>query len=150
MFLPINKYEIEKLGWDYIDIILVTGDAYIDHPSFGIAIIGKYLLKNGYRVAVLAQPDIYSNDDFKQLPQPRLFIGVSTGNVDSMVNNYTANKKFRSDDVYSETDSKKRRPDRALIAYVNKIKENYKQVPIVVGGIEASLRRFPHYDHHHF
>ena len=147
MFLPINKYEIEKLGWDYIDIILVTGDAYIDHPSFGIAIIGKYLLKNGYRVAVLAQPDIYNNDDFKVLPHPRLFIGISTGNVDSMVNNYTANKKYRSDDVYSENGSKKKRPDRALIAYTNKIKENYKNIPIVIGGIEASVRRFPHYDY---
>ena len=142
-----NKYEMEKLGWDYIDIILVTGDVYIDHPSFGAAIIGKYLLKHGYRVAVLSQPDIYNNDDFKLLPVPRLFIGITAGNVDSMVNNYTANKKYRSDDVYSEIGTKRKRPDRALIVYTNKIKENYKNVPIVIGGIEASLRRFPHYDY---
>lgn len=147
MFLPANTEEMQTLGWDYLDIILVTGDAYIDHPSFGAAIIGKYLVSHGYKVGIIAQPDINSNDDFKRLPPPRLFTGVTSGNVDSMVNNYTASKKKRKTDDYSEEGKGFVRPDRAVIAYVNKVKENYKGVPVIIGGIEASLRRVSHYDH---
>lgn len=147
MFLPANTEEMQNLGWDHLDIILVTGDAYIDHPSFGVAIIGKYLLSKGFKVGIIAQPDINSNNDFLKLPAPRLFTGVTSGNVDSMVNNYTANKKKRKTDDYSEEGKGFRRPDRAVIAYVNKVRENYKGVPVVIGGIEASLRRVSHYDY---
>ncbi len=147
MFLPVNRIEMSALGWDALDIVLITADAYIDHPSFGISVIGKYLLKNGFRVGVISQPDILSNDDFKQLPMPELFVGVTSGNVDSMVNNYTASRKPRRSDDYSEGGRGGKRPDRAVIAYTNKAKENFKGVPVVVGGIEASLRRVAHYDY---
>ncbi|MCF6171966.1 MAG: YgiQ family radical SAM protein [Bacteroidales bacterium] len=147
MFLPTNKIEMKALGWYQLDIILLTGDAYIDHPSFGASIVGKYLVKHGYKVGIISQPDISSNKDFKQLPAPGLFIGITSGNVDSMVNNYTANKKKRRSDNYSEQGIGGIRPDRAVIAYTNKIKENYKQIPVIIGGIEASLRRTAHYDY---
>lgn len=147
MFLPVNKEEMRILGWDHLDIILITGDPYIDHPSFGAAIIGKYLLSKGFKVGIIAQPDINSNDDFLKLPPPGLFAGVTSGNVDSMVNNYTANRKKRKTDDYSEEGKGFKRPDRAVIAYVNKVRENYKGVPVVIGGIEASLRRVSHYDY---
>jgi len=147
MFLPVNREDIHKLGWEELDIILITGDAYIDHPSFGAAIIGKYLVSKGFRVGIISQPDINSNDDFLKLPYPKLFIGITSGNVDSMINNYTASKKPRRSDDYSEDKRGRRRPDRAVIAYTNKAKENYKGVPVVIGGIEASLRRVAHYDY---
>ncbi len=138
---------MKALGWYQLDIILLTGDAYIDHPSFGASIVGKYLVKHGYKVGIISQPDISSNTDFKQLPAPGLFIGITSGNVDSMVNNYTANKKKRRSDDFSEQGIGGVRPDRAIIAYTNKIKENYKHIPVVIGGIEASLRRTAHYDY---
>ncbi|MBN2856830.1 MAG: YgiQ family radical SAM protein [Candidatus Delongbacteria bacterium] len=147
MFLPLNTEEMKNLGWDHLDIVLVTGDAYIDHPSFGAAIIGKYLVSKGFKVGIISQPDINSNDDFKRLPAPGLFVGVTSGNVDSMVNNYTASRKKRKSDDYSEDGKGFVRPDRAVIAYVNKVKENYKGVPVIIGGIEASLRRVSHYDY---
>ncbi|MBU4486665.1 MAG: YgiQ family radical SAM protein [Candidatus Delongbacteria bacterium] len=147
MFLPTNIDEMKFLGWDYLDIILITGDAYIDHPSFGAAIIGKYFVKNGFKVGIIAQPDILSNSDFQKLPAPSLFVGITSGNVDSMVNNYTASKKRRKSDDYSEGGIGGKRPDRAVIAYSNKAKENFKGIPIVIGGIEASLRRIAHYDY---
>ena len=147
MFLPVNTEEMQSLGWDHLDIILVTGDAYIDHPSFGVAIIGKYLLSKGFKVGIITQPDINSNNDFQKLPPPKLFAGVTSGNVDSMVNNYTASKKKRKSDDYSEEGIGFRRPDRAVIAYVNKVRENYKGVPVIIGEIEASLRRVSHYDY---
>ncbi|MBN2789572.1 MAG: YgiQ family radical SAM protein [Candidatus Delongbacteria bacterium] len=147
MFLPTNIREMEELGWDSLDVILVSGDAYIDHPSFGVTIVGKFLIKHGFKVGIIAQPDISSNIDFKLLPIPRLFIGISSGNVDSLVNNYTASKKKRRTDDYSENGEGGKRPDRAVIAYTNKVKENYKGVPVVIGGVEASLRRVAHYDY---
>ncbi|HXK49921.1 MAG TPA: YgiQ family radical SAM protein, partial [Clostridiales bacterium] len=147
MFLPVNREEIHKLGWKELDIILITGDAYIDHPSFGAAVIGKYLVSRGFRVGIIPQPDINSNGDFLKLPAPKLFVGITSGNVDSMINNYTASKKPRKSDDYSEDKKGGRRPDRAVIAYSNKARENYKGVPVVIGGIEASLRRIAHYDY---
>lgn len=147
MFLPINMAEAKALGWGEIDILLISGDAYVDHSSFGAAIIGKYLVSLGYRVGILPQPDIKSDADFKIFPKPRLFIGITSGNVDSMVANYTSNRKIRSDDAYSENNKAGKRPDRALIAYTSKVKQHYKSVPVVLGGVEASLRRLPHYDY---
>ena len=147
MFLPTNIKEMKQLGWNSLDIILVSGDAYIDHPSFGASIVGKFLVKHGYKVGIISQPDISSNIDFKQLPVPKLFIGISSGNVDSMVNNYTANKKKRRNNDYDEINKGNNRPDRAVIAYTNKVKENYKGVFVVIGGVEASLRRVAHYDY---
>jgi len=147
MFLPVNTDEMRSLGWDQLDVILITGDAYIDHPSFGASIVGKYLVKNGFKVGIISQPDINSNADFQKLPAPKLFVGISSGNVDSMVNNFTSSKKRRKSDDYSEGGIGFKRPDRAVIVYSNKAKENYKGVPIVIGGIEASLRRTAHYDY---
>ncbi|HAQ62272.1 TPA: YgiQ family radical SAM protein [Candidatus Delongbacteria bacterium] len=147
MFLPVNIDEMRSLGWECLDIILISGDAYIDHPSFGAAIIGKYLVSKGFKVGIIAQPDTLSNTDFQKLPAPRLFVGISSGNVDSMVNNYTASKKPRRSDDYSEGGAGGKRPDRAVIVYANKAKENFKGVPVVIGGIEASLRRVAHYDY---
>ncbi len=147
MFLPVNIDEMRSLGWEYLDVILISGDAYIDHPSFGAAIIGKYLVSKGFHVGLIPQPDTLSNAAFQKLPEPRLFVGISSGNVDSMVNNYTASKKPRRSDDYSEGGSGGKRPDRAVIVYANKAKENFKGVPVVIGGIEASLRRVAHYDY---
>ncbi len=147
MFLPTDRSEMKAIGYEQLDIVLVTGDAYIDHPSFGAAVIGKFLVKHGFRVGVTAQPDISSGTDFSKLPAPLLFFGVSSGNVDSMVNNYTASKKKRKSDEYSEEGKGFRRPDRAVIAYTNKLKELYKGTPVIIGGIEASLRRLAHYDY---
>ncbi len=147
MFLPMNRAEMLKLGWDYLDIVLVTGDAYVDHPSFGTAIIGQYLVANGFKTGIIACPDIKNNETLTQLPAPRLFFGITSGNVDSMICNYTANKKYRSDDDYAAGGQRNFRPDRAVIAYTGKIRELYKNVPVIIGGIEASLRRFPHYDY---
>jgi uncharacterized radical SAM protein YgiQ len=147
MFLPANTAEMKALGWDHLDILLVSGDAYVDHPSFGASIVGKFLVSKGFKVGLISQPDVLSNDDFKKLPPPALFIGISSGNVDSMVNNFTASRKRRKSDDYSENGLWGKRPDRAVIVYANKIKENYKGVPVVIGGIEASLRRVAHFDY---
>ncbi len=146
-FLPITAGEVEDAGWDSVDIVLVTGDAYIDHPSFGIAVIGRALEAKGYRVAVLSQPDWRCVDDFKRFGRPKLFFGISSGSMDSMVNRYTALRKLRNDDAYSEGGRAFQRPDRAAIVYAQRAREAYGDVPIILGGVEASLRRLAHYDY---
>ena len=147
-WLPTTKKEVEARGWDYLDVILFSGDAYVDHPSFGAAVIGRVLEAEGLRVAIVPQPD-WRGDyrDFKKLGVPRLFFGVSAGAMDSMINHYTANKRLRSDDAYTPGGKAGKRPDRATIVYCNKIREAYSKMPIAIGGIEASLRRFAHYDY---
>ena len=145
-FLPISKQEIKQRGWDGLDVILISGDAYVDHPSYGVSVIGRVLEKAGYRVGIIAQPDWRNTDDFKKLGKPRLFFGITAGNLDSMVSNYTAHKKPRKKDDYSPGGKPGHRPDRATIVYANRIREAFNDVPIVIGGIEASLRRLAHYD----
>ncbi|HQO08821.1 MAG TPA: YgiQ family radical SAM protein [Clostridiales bacterium] len=147
MFLPVNSNEMKLLGWDSLDVIIISGDAYIDHPAFSAAIIGKYLFSKGFRVGIIPQPEIITNADFQKLPLPKLFVGITSGNVDSMVNNYTASRKPRRSDDYSEGGKGGKRPDRAVIVYANKARENFKGVPVIIGGIEASLRRIAHYDY---
>ncbi|MWV12239.1 YgiQ family radical SAM protein [Pseudomonas sp. R-28-1W-6] len=146
-FLPMSREEMDQLGWDSCDIIIVTGDAYVDHPSFGMAIIGRLLEAQGFRVGIIAQPNWQSKDDFMKLGEPNLFFGVAAGNMDSMINRYTADKKIRSDDAYTPGGLAGARPDRASLVYSQRCKEAYKHVPIVLGGIEASLRRIAHYDY---
>ncbi len=146
-FLPMSRTEMEQLGWDSCDIVLVTGDAYVDHPSFGMAVIGRTLEAQGFRVGIIAQPDWHSADAFKALGKPNLFWGVTAGNMDSMINRYTADRKIRSDDAYTPGDIGGKRPDRAAIVYSQRCREAYKDVPIVLGGIEGSLRRIAHYDY---
>lgn len=146
-FLPLNAQDMKNLGWDYIDIVLVTGDAYVDHPSFAMAVIGRVLESKGYRVAILAQPKWKSCSDFKIFGQPRLFFGISSGNMDSMINKYTHNRKIRDEDDYSPGGKPGLRPDRATIVYSQRAKESYKNTPIILGGIEAGMRRFAHYDY---
>lgn len=147
-FLPTSKKELQLLGWEYADIILFSGDAYIDHPSFGAAVIGRVLESKGYRVAIVPQPN-WRDDlrDFKKLGKPRLFFGISGGCMDSMVNHYTANKRLRSNDAYSPDGKAGFRPDYAVSVYGKILKQLYPDVPVVIGGIEASLRRFTHYDY---
>jgi uncharacterized radical SAM protein YgiQ len=145
-FLPITPAETDALGLSQLDVILVSGDAYVDHPSFGTAIIGRVLWDAGFSVGIIPQPDWKRDADFTRLGTPRLFFGISSGNVDSMVNHYTANLKRRSDDVYSPGGIP-RRPDRAVIVYANRLHALFPRVPLVLGGIEASLRRFAHYDY---
>lgn len=146
-FLPISKTDMEKRGWDRLDFLFVSGDAYVDHPSFGPAIIGRLLEKLGWRVGIIAQPDWRSTDAFKVLGKPRLAVLVSAGNLDSMLNKYTAARRFRSDDDYSPGGRAGLRPERATLVYASRIRELWKDVPLVIGGIEASLRRFAHYDY---
>ena len=146
-FLPMSRAEMEALGWDSCDIIIVTGDAYVDHPSFGMAVIGRVLEAQGFRVGVIAQPDWQSADPFKVLGRPNLFFGVTAGNMDSMINRYTADRKIRSDDAYTPGDVAGKRPDRAAIVYSQRCREAFKDVPIILGGIEGSLRRIAHYDY---
>jgi uncharacterized radical SAM protein YgiQ len=146
-FLPMSRAEMDALGWDSCDIIVVTGDAYVDHPSFGMAVIGRVLEAQGFRVGIIAQPDWHSADPFKALGKPNLFFGVTAGNMDSMINRYTADRKIRSDDAYTPGDAGGKRPDRAAIVYSQRCREAYKDVPIVLGGIEGSLRRIAHYDY---
>lgn len=146
-FLPMSREEMDLLGWDSCDVILVTGDAYVDHPSFGMAIIGRLLEGQGFRVGIISQPDWHSKDDFMRLGKPNLFFGVAAGNMDSMINRYTADRKIRSDDAYTAGGMAGSRPDRASIVYSQRCKEAYKDVPIILGGIEASLRRIAHYDY---
>jgi len=146
-FLPMSRSEMDLLGWETLDIILVSGDAYIDHPSFGTALIGRVLENAGYRVGIIAQPDWKSDLDITRLGAPRLFFGVSSGNMDSMVNHYTAQKKLRHDDAYSPEGKSGFRPDRAVMVYTNLIRQSFKNVPVLLGGIEASLRRIAHYDY---
>ncbi|MDC9729314.1 MAG: YgiQ family radical SAM protein [Methyloprofundus sp.] len=145
--LPMSRQEMDELGWDSCDVILVTGDAYVDHPSFGMAVIGRVLEAQGFRVGIISQPDWKSADDFKALGQPNLFFGVTGGNMDSMVNRYTSDKKIRSNDAYTANGDGGKRPDRAVNVYSHRCREAYKEVPIIIGGIEASLRRIAHYDY---
>jgi len=146
-FLPMSRAEMDQLGWDSCDIIIVTGDAYVDHPSFGMAVVGRVLEAQGFRVGIIAQPDWSSAEPFKALGKPNLFWGVTAGNMDSMINRYTADRKIRSDDAYTPGDVGGKRPDRAAIVYSQRCREAYKDVPIVLGGIEGSLRRIAHYDY---
>ena len=146
-FLPVDRAGMEARGWDRPDFVYVTGDAYVDHPSFGVSIISRVLEDAGYRVAILAQPDYKSADAFKEFGKPRLGFLVTAGNIDSMVAHYTASKKRRSYDYYSAGGQMGKRPDRAVIVYCNRIREAYGDVPIILGGLEASLRRFAHYDY---
>ncbi|MFT6431881.1 MAG: putative radical SAM protein YgiQ [Halopseudomonas sp.] len=146
-FLPMSRAEMDLLGWDSCDIIVVTGDAYVDHPSFGMAIIGRLLEAQGFRVGIISQPDWQSKEAFKQLGKPNLFFGVAAGNMDSMINRYTADRKIRSDDAYTPGGKAGSRPDRASLVYSQRCREAYKDIPIVLGGIEASLRRIAHYDY---
>ena len=142
-----NRAEMDALGWDSCDIIVVTGDAYVDHPSFGMAVIGRVLEAQGFRVGIIAQPDWQSADAFRALGKPNLFFGVTSGNMDSMINRYTADRKIRSDDAYTPGDVGGKRPDRASLVYSQRCREAYPEAPIVMGGIEASLRRIAHYDY---
>ncbi|AKH69907.1 uncharacterized radical SAM protein YgiQ [Spongiibacter sp. IMCC21906] len=146
-FLPTSREEMDALGWDSCDVIVVTGDAYVDHPSFGMAVIGRVLEAQGFRVGIIAQPDWQSADPFKILGKPNLFFGVAAGNMDSMINRYTADRRLRHDDAYSPDNQGGQRPDRAVIVYSQRCREAYKDVPIVIGSIEASLRRIAHYDY---
>jgi uncharacterized radical SAM protein YgiQ len=146
-FLPMSREEMTQLGWDSCDIIIVTGDAYVDHPSFGMAVIGRMLEAQGFRVGIIAQPEWHSADPFKVLGKPNLFFGVTAGNMDSMINRYTADRKIRSDDAYTPGDEGGKRPDRAALVYSQRCREAFNDVPIVLGGIEGSLRRIAHYDY---
>lgn len=146
-FLPMSREEMAQLGWDSCDIVIVTGDAYVDHPSFGMAVIGRTLEAQGFRVGIIAQPDWQSADPFKALGKPNLFFGVTAGNMDSMINRYTADRKIRSDDAYTPGNVGGKRPDRASLVYAQRCKEAFNDVPIVLGGIEGSLRRIAHYDY---
>src|SRR5690349_4358614 len=146
-FLPMSKKEMDALGWDACDIILVTGDAYIDHPSFGMALVGRLLEAQGFRVGIISQPDWHSAADFKRLGQPNLYFGITAGNMDSMVNRYTADRKIRSDDAYTPSAEANRRPDRAVIVYAQRAREAFPGANLVIGSIEASLRRIAHYDY---
>lgn len=146
-FLPVSAEEMKILGWDAYDFLLVSGDAYVDHPSFGHAVISRVLTAAGYKVAILPQPGWHSTDDFLKLGRPRLGVMISGGNIDSMVNHYTAAKKKRSGDVYSPGGKKGFRPDRCTIVYTNLVRQAFGDIPVVIGGIEASLRRFAHYDY---
>jgi len=146
-FLPMSRAEMDTLGWDSCDIIIVTGDAYVDHPSFGMAIVGRLLEAQGFRVGIIAQPDWHSADAFKALGKPNLFFGVAAGNMDSMINRYTAERKRRSDDAYTPGGMGGKRPDRCSLVYSQRCKEAWPDVPVILGGIEASLRRIAHYDY---
>lgn len=146
-FLPMSKEEMDALGWDSCDIIVVTGDAYVDHPSFGMAIIGRVLEAQGFRVGIIAQPDWRSPADFTRLGKPNLFFGITAGNMDSMVNRYTSDRRIRSDDAYTPGGEGGKRPDRSVIVYAQRVREAFNAVPVVIGGIEASLRRIAHFDY---
>jgi uncharacterized radical SAM protein YgiQ len=142
-----SRDEMDALGWDQCDVILVTGDAYVDHPSFGMAIVGRVLEAQGFRVGIVAQPDWRSTEDFERLGAPSLFFGITAGNMDSMVNRYTADRKVRRDDAYTPGGVGGRRPDRSVIVYAQRVRETFGDIPIVIGGIEASLRRIAHFDY---
>jgi uncharacterized radical SAM protein YgiQ len=146
-FLPMSRAEMDKLGWDTCDIILITGDAYIDHPSFGMALVGRLLEAQGYRVGIISQPDWTSVEPFRALGKPNLYWGITAGNMDSMVNRYTADRKIRSDDAYTPNAEPNKRPDRAVTVYCQRAREAFPGVPVIAGSIEASLRRIAHYDY---
>ncbi|MGV0949580.1 MAG: YgiQ family radical SAM protein, partial [Azonexus sp.] len=142
-----SRAEMDALGWDSCDIVLVTGDAYIDHPSFGMALIGRLLEAQGFRVGIISQPDWNSASDFRRLGKPNLFFGVTAGNMDSMVNRYTSDRKSRSDDAYTPNAEPDKRPDRAVTVYAQRCREAFPGCNVVIGSIEASLRRIAHYDY---
>jgi uncharacterized radical SAM protein YgiQ len=146
-FLPMSREEMDELGWDQCDVILVTGDAYVDHPSFGMAIVGRVLESQGFRVGLIAQPNWRSTEDFERLGLPALFFGITAGNMDSMVNRYTADRRVRHDDAYTPEGVGGHRPDRSVIVYAQRVREAFADAAIVIGGIEASLRRIAHYDY---
>src|SRR5215211_7420067 len=145
--LPATRAEMDERGWDQVDVVLVSGDAYVDHPAFAMGILGRVLEAAGFRVAILSQPDWRSVEPFREFGRPRLFFGVSAGNMDSMINHYTANKKVRNDDAYSPGGRIGLRPDRATLPYSQRCREAYPGVPVIAGGVEASLRRLAHYDY---
>src|SRR6185369_4951761 len=145
--LPMTAAEMRQRGWDYVDVVFVTGDAYVDHPSFAMAILGRVLEAEGFRVAILSQPDWKSCEPWRQFGPPRLFFGVSAGNMDSLINHYTASKKVRNDDAYSPGGRIGLRPDRATLGYCQRCREAFPGVPVIAGGVEASLRRLAHYDY---
>ena len=145
--LPASRAEMDRRGWDYVDVVFVTGDAYVDHPAFAMGILGRVLEAAGFRVAILSQPDWRSADPWRQFGRPRLFFGISAGNMDSMINHYTANKKVRNDDAYSPGGTIGLRPDRATLPYCQRAREAFPGVPVIAGGVEASLRRLAHYDY---
>src|SRR5687767_418561 len=144
---PMSRAEMQARGWDYVDVVFVTGDAYVDHPSFAMAILARVLEQAGFRVAILSQPDWHSCEPWRQFGKPRLFFAVSAGNMDSLINHYTANKKVRNDDAYSPGGKIGLRPDRATIPYCQRAREAFPGVPVIAGGVEASLRRLAHYDY---
>jgi uncharacterized radical SAM protein YgiQ len=146
-YLPMSRKEMDDLGWDSCDIIIVTADAYVDHPSFGMAVVGRLLEAQGFRVGIISQPRWENADDFKILGQPNLFFGVTGGNMDSLINRYTADLRIRTDDAYTPHAEPGKRPDRSVIVYSQRCREAYYNVPIVIGGIEASLRRIAQYDY---
>jgi uncharacterized radical SAM protein YgiQ len=146
-FLPMSRGEMDELGWDSCDVVLVTGDAYVDHPSFGMAIVGRVLESQGFRVGIIAQPDWRTTADFMRLGRPNLFFGITAGNMDSMVNRYTADRRIRSDDAYTPHGVAGRRPDRCVVVYAQRVREAFQDTPVVIGGIEASLRRIAHFDY---
>jgi uncharacterized radical SAM protein YgiQ len=146
-FLPMSRQEMDTLGWDSCDVVIVTGDAYVDHPTFGMAIVGRLLEAQGFRVGIIAQPDWHSKTPFEALGRPNLFFGVAAGNMDSMINRYTADRKIRNDDAYTPGGIAGHRPDRCSLVYAQRCREAYRDVPVVLGGIEASLRRIAHYDY---
>ena len=146
-FLPTTRAEMDELGWEVCDVVLISGDAYVDHPSFGMAIVGRLLEAQGFRVGIIAQPDWRSAAPFAALGRPALCFGVTAGNMDSMVNRYTSDRKLRSDDAYSPAGAGGLRPDRAVVVYAQRCREAFGDVPIIIGGIEASLRRIAHYDY---
>ncbi len=146
-YLPMSRAEMDALGWDSCDVILVTGDAYVDHPSFGMALVGRLLEAQGFRVGIISQPDWHSADGFRKLGKPNLYFGVTAGNMDSMVNRYTSDRKIRSDDAYTPNAEANRRPDRAVVVYAQRCREAYPEANVVIGSIEASLRRIAHYDY---
>src|SRR5690349_22705795 len=145
--LPASRAEMDRRGWDHVDVVFVTGDAYVDHPAFAMGILGRVLEAAGFRVAILSQPDWRSADPWRQFGRPRLFFAVSAGNMDSMINHYTANKKVRNDDAYSPGGRIGLRPDRATLPYCQRARESFSGVPVIAGGVEASLRRLAHYDY---
>ena len=146
-WLPTTRAEMDALGWDSCDVIIISGDAYVDHPSFGMAVIGRYLESQGFRVGIIAQPDWRSTDAFDALGKPNLFFGITAGNMDSMINHYTADRRLRSDDAYTPGGEAGKRPDRAVVVYAQRCRELYHDTPVVIGGIEASLRRIAQYDY---
>ncbi len=146
-FLPMSRQEMTQLGWQQCDVILVTGDAYIDHPSFGMALVGRLLEAQGFKVGIISQPDWHSAEAFRALGRPRLYFGVTAGNMDSMVNRYTADRKIRSEDAYTANGEPNKRPDRTVVVYAQRAREAYPDANVIIGSIEASLRRIAHYDY---